>query len=76
MSCRTVRQWQLVMFYRKVSYMTTSIMFYGTVSHIAISNVLHNSKAMTIIFYGKVSYMTVSNVLWNSKSHNHKQCLT
>jgi len=64
------------MFYRKVSYMTISIMFYGTVCHIAISNFLQNSKAMTIIFYGKVSYMAESNVLWNSKSHNHKYCLT
>lgn len=60
------------MFYRKVSYMTVSIMFYGTVSHVAISNVLQKNKAMIIIFYGKVSYMTVSNVLWNSKSHNRK----
>jgi len=47
-------------------------MFYGTVSHMAISNILQNSKEMTMIFYGKVSYMAVSNVFWNSKSHNHK----
>jgi hypothetical protein len=51
------------MFYRNVNYMTISIMFYGTVSQMAISNVLQDSKAMTIIFYGKVSDMTVSNVL-------------
>jgi hypothetical protein len=60
------------MFYRKVNYMTISIMIYGTVSHMAISNVLQNSKARTIVFNGKVSDMTESNVLWNSKSDDYK----
>ena len=58
MSYRTVRHWLLVI-------------LYGKVSHMAISNVLQNSKA-TIIFYGKVTYMNLSNVVWNSKSDNYK----
>ena len=42
--------------------MTISIMFYGTVSHMTISNVLQKSNAMTI-----------SNVMGN-KLHDHKKC--
>ena len=49
--------------------MTISITFYERVHHMAISNFLENSKAMTIIFYGKVSYMALSNVYKNKMKY-------